>query len=193
MTSTIVVEPALERIVVALRAAGATITAAQATKAAKVLEPSTLEEVGQARARAREAERELTARAVAGVIRELDRERSLDEPDAKLRPLARKAGVSHQAVYNELERRAQIAERHDALESNGHPPAAPHDDDREAASEPTARLSGAMRDALEEIDTGGVRFAERTVKALRGRGLIRRDRLELTRAGRELLERGGAA
>lgn len=113
-----------------------------------------------------------------------------------LRGLAREAGIAHGTIYNELARRQ---ERRDQLSSNGDvPAAAPHDDDRAAAAEPTVRISDAQRRLLEEVHREGYVHNlsgrhDRTIDALRNRGLLERESLDLTRAGRDLVERGGRA
>lgn len=126
-------------------------------------------------------------------------ERLEAEPDTNVRALARDVGLAHGTVYNEL---ARHQDRADQLSTNGDiPAAAPHDDDRATALEPTVRLSDTMRRVLRilahpvEHERWRAQAPQyrRTVEALRERGLVEREALDITRAGREVIERGDAA
>lgn len=131
------------------------------------------------------------------------------KPGANVRELAREARIAHGTVYNELARRQ---DRRDQLSSNGDVPApAPHDDGPDAALEPMPELTDHMREALNAIAAGRIRLDKigrvsaksgdvwpraGTIEALERRGLITAyldEDVELTRIGRELVERGGAA
>lgn len=97
-------------------------------------------------------------------------------------------GVSRQTIYNELGRRQEVA---DALGSNGAPPPPSADPDTDAVG-PRKDLSEPMRRALKAIAEGinpiyqhvpGATNGRQVVAALRRRGLVAEDAVDLTRAG----------